>query len=659
MASPSSSSPPAAAASRVRFPEEHGIVLDRWLHGVCGSDDRMQFPAHRRAQYPSYAARCEQVSKTKTFLAGTFPYGSRSGLAEVSALQALFEQLGGRERAGLAEQQRLAGNAAQVRRVLSDKTMGASELLSPTAATANANGGSSGRLGASVGQQQQPQQGYTALDDSSTAAEEYTQRSTIAARYTAELAATTAAMRSRRAAMEDRHRALLEEKHQVDNEYKALETTEEIVVGRQEETARRMEEETEGLATERRQWAALKAGEPLPPDGLLPPPPLDRKEGAAPDEVGPSAPLCGSSTSDEARPVPADEDGEEEKEDTSLPGSPSPSPFPGQDNEPPPQQQHQQTLARTLELLEPSVASGEEERGRQGQLESLRAQLGSAGAALADLRRQLRNGEQVHAGRFKQSRQRLRDWQDMTAAARRTHGQLTGQMGVLATIVRDTADRVAAASAAASGAGYADQLYRLNSLLAERSGERLRSMMGDSATGSPTLNSNIANAAAAGGAAAFTAEVRPLGRPAPTPGRGGGTGDSSYAATPIRGGNSNGNGNGGGDFSTPQRQYISVSSAVGTPTAAAATGGGQQQLSAQQPGRHRSRYDLVRHLQRWEVALQTERALLLEAAGLTASERTTGENPPRPPPGGPLDARMAHLRQRVLKLQKMLLIKNT
>lgn len=283
------------------------------------------------------------------------------------------------------------------------------------------------------------------------------------------------------------------------------------------------------------------------------------------------------------------------------------------------------------------------ERERRGVLERLRAALSEAGAACNEARRQQRNEEQIHAGRFRQARQKLKDWQDLVTALRATEEQLKGQVRVVSTVIEDTAQRIAADS----GETYMDQLRKMNALLMERSSEKLNEYFGE---GAPVeqADANIA--------ATFTTEARPVSRPGPAP--------STQASSSLMGNTTS------DPYSTPVRSSLSTVGATGTTTRASsvastpsayggtpsATAGGARRPSAYGAPRHRSRYELVRHLQRWEAVLLEERRTLVSTAGLIPSDDVTSENAVAPEAGDSIEARMAHLRQRFLQLQKLLLV---
>lgn len=786
------------AGATVSFPEENGIVLDKWLIDVCGEED-LQFPSHRRALYPAYIDRLRRISNERLFIANTFDYPSRSGTREVLVLQKTLAALGAEEQALRREINQVQANVTDVRRVLDERTMGASSIVeeekAQAAKLAVMRAEEMAKAAAKQQQQQQQQrsspsspaqaaarqQGYVPLDTSlpiviptaprlsvstinnssaattlrvaetplpmpmpdasgdgvptanssvssrSTACAattpehnsfsaiaraarraDYEKKKALSLRYLVEVQRKAQVVSGQRAEVEERHRQLLQDKEQLAKEYEALQTTEALVVARHEEAAAHEHEEAALLADETATYAAaekafasiweeLEAGEdtaapadaaatvpaaetqkpeasPAPgvttasaaaasaslsgASGTEEPPPAghatachDEEAAAVPTLLDPS-PLdhrepnneLQSSTQDNANNnnvvstasaslTPAEHDksppeatlnthrppsnGSNSVASSSAPASQSPPPvervlqLSNDDNNEAEEESHVGTGDNTQSQKAAAVAAtkkgttASDKKARRAQLEELRHTLSELGAAMQACRRQLLNTSQTHMGRFRQSQQRLKDWQEMAALARATYHQLHGQVEVINTTLQDAAARLDADSAEST---YATQLAKLNDLLKTRSYETFEYYMGSGAAAATDMLYD-ANA---------EEELRALHRPSPSASTGG--------MTPLRNVGS-GNNNGSTMSSAASTRESSLASAYHTPGRGAsgqtgASPGGEVGVSGgtgcDAPHKHRSRYELVRHLQRWEAALLADRLAILKAANMAA-----------------------------------------
>ncbi|KPA75912.1 hypothetical protein ABB37_08082 [Leptomonas pyrrhocoris] len=762
-----SSSSAGPASTAVAFPEESAIVMDKWLMDVCGEED-LQFPSHRRAQYPAYIARLRRVANTKQFMANTFDYPARSGTREVLVLQKTLEALGGEEESLRQEISWVQENLTQLRRVLDERTMGASSIVeeekaqaaklaemkaeekkaAAAAAMAKQSSAPPPPMNASTqAQMAARQQGYAPLsastpavliapsrpanatttttsastvaasrvagtplpmhdaDDgasvgssavsSRSAAEsntfsavaraarraDYEKKKALSLRYMAEVQSKTQATAAQRKEVEERHAGLLREKDQLDKEYAALQTTEALVVARHEEAEAHAHEETAQLTAEAAAYAGAEAAfasvwdememeattaeAPTATTAATPaaegeeerssdPPPLpetavpgqgDEEEQAflavSPSDGGAAADAAATATAS-ASLAPAEHDESPPEVTLHTHGPPShgsqsvvsssASSAPPTPRSPPPVERvlltdgdnaeaaeeedtHVETTVQETRASASQPAQGSssttaaaaamptaraDNEARRVYLEELRHRLSELGAAAQACRRQLLNTSQTHMGRFRQSQQRLRDWQDMAAQARTTEEQLRGQVEVITTVLQDGAARLDMGSAEST---YAAQLARLNQLLKERLYETFQYYVGGGEEAAVAMMYD-ANA---------EEELRGLHRPSPsaaaggmTPLRGVGGASSSSAVSSV----------------TPTRES-SVSSAYHTPGGTHMTGASTSAVPPtsmnsgfDSPHKHRSRYELVRHLQRWEAALLADRLAILKAASM-------------------------------------------
>lgn len=737
-------SPPTAAP--LPFAEESGIVLDKWIYDVCGEEE-LQFPSHRRLQFPAYLERLRRVSKTRQFVANTFDYPSRSGTREVLVLQKTLEALASREQAVAAETAQVQESVRQVRHMLEERTMGASTIaeeekaraageaaaerekakqvaaaaaaapVPPSAAGAPPNMAAAQRQGyvslnanaapmvappvptaaaRSAAPTQNPtpppvpapeasdaegaaaaaSQGFSAAARAARRAD-YEKKRALAVRYTAEVASKTEAMARERGELAQRRDRLLADKVQLDKEYQALQTTEELVVARHTEAASRHTEETLHLGEEAAMYAAeldafdaavaeclelFNEDVPVPAEAAAvltaPAPALPSNEVSPPTSPAPQMPSLSPPTSPNAAPscgfsVPSSTSststldgaaahaGADAHADAAEAGDEAA----GMASAPPADDSAEgggtpvaAALAAPPVLTVPpvtavaravgfnsrssstagSVRTAPRQRQREA-LEVLRHRLSEIGARALTYRRHLVNEGQMHLGRFRQSQQRLKDWQDIAAQLHRTHHQLRGQVETLHSVLADTAARLERNGAAAAGS---TQLTRLNALLKERSYEALQYYMG---SGDNAAVDMLLDATA-------DEELRALQRPSPS------SALATGQATPVRGGAS------AASSVTPTRQS-SVASAyhghddrtppppgnghtssttngaagVGKGAASATTAAASMHIPSgiDSPHRHRSRYELVRHLQRWEAVLLAERLTILKAAHMT------------------------------------------
>lgn len=659
------------------------MVIDKWLYDVCG-DDEMQFPSHRRTQFMPYMQHARFVSKQKAFVAGTFPYPSRSGAREIAALHVLLEAIGNKEREFLQKTQRTDEEITRVKQVIEERTMGTSAL---TAATPPPGGPApSGNSHLALGD-----------DDSLAPPDErearLSQKRKFAERYVTELYRKAQETRERRALLDPRHAQLLRDREQMDEEFEVLKRTEEMVVGRHTKAQAACALEEQLCAEDRAEWEAMSTGMPFRPSVVViahskthvDPQPTDATPVLGASGVPATEVAVRDSVQEEAATITVGA-GRIASIDLGDGGAPPTAAAPrpgtledgvrdrGWDTSPPPLLDADHVV--NPDALDPLVASlpssladgaaavagGPWSHPDTGEnqplplsgtgtaatvssqraldddddsvrlLERLRSALADASKAAFDMKRQMRNEEQTHMGRFRRLRQRLEDLQNVVAARRVTEEQLRGQVRVISTVIKDTAARL---SEAPEG-GYMESFHRLNKLLAERTSEYWHG-------GSPTLPKEDLKA--------YTTEVRPVMRSGPTPVS---STNVSAANTPMRSTTSVRN----VDAGTPQRHTAILSNSSASLTPDAMGGGVETSKPAKaSPLRHRSRYELVRHLQRWEQALQLDRAALMSVAGCAASDRAAGTNIPRPGGDGSesFASQNMHLRQQFTQLKKLVL----
>lgn len=728
-----------SGAAIVPFSEENAVVLDKWLYDVCGVDD-LQFPSHRRAQFARYVERLPCVAKTKRFVANTFDYPSRSGTREVLVLQRMLEALALHTQAVTRETKQVQSNVLQVRRVLEERTMGASAIaeeekahaVSEAAAVVERRKGkgaaavsalSAGPATASSAAQapsyaSSPQgQGYVPLDSTAAAGDngaatparssattpkpqqagdevvsedgdasatqqpfsaaaraarraDYDKKKVLSLRYTSTIRAKAQDMSRQRAEMEQRHARLLVDKEQLDKEYEALQTTEQLVVARHQEAESRKNEETLLLSEEAAMYAAEEAAFDMAraecaamldeePAALCSTgEPADTAEGPPSTSPRPNVPSLSppshpSSASSHPLPAPSSSSHSLSGEDpVDAAAAAPPDTTPATVAAPNPEDNAGDS---------PGALSGQNPSGyssstaqpllQQQTLEVLRHRLSEIGARTVDYRRHLLNEGHMHLQRFLQSQQRLKDWQGMAAQLRRTHHQLRGQVDVIHTVLSDTASRLEKSGATPQQAGYGKQLARLNALLKERSYETLQYYVGSREDAEMNM---LLDASA-------DEELCKLQRPSPskalvcgdlTPPRAGSTSASnSTTPTPQSAAASSSHSSDkalppSGSCRTPVREAASN----GTAAAATPSSGTGIQSSVDSPHRHRSRYELVRHLQRWEAALLAERLAILKAAHMMPGPNSgTGANT-RQSDG--FSARHAYRELRALLLQQ-------
>ncbi|KAG5484952.1 hypothetical protein LSCM1_07028 [Leishmania martiniquensis] len=690
-----------ATTSVSPFTEENAIVVDKWLYDVCGEED-LQFPSHRRQQFASYMERLRRVVKMKQFVTGTFDYPSRSGTREVLVLQRMLEALASREQAVARETVQVQNNARQVHRVLDEMMIDASaaveeerpHIVSEAAAAALA--GAAGYVTApSVARGQShvssPQsQGYVSLDSDAKAGgaaaaatrpaaapkplhtsegavgergdtsattdsvssllqaadgADYAKRRALSFRYVSEMRSKTQDMSRQRAEVEQRHARLLADRKQLEKEYEALRTTEELVVARHQEAESHKNEETLRLGEEAAMYAAEEASfdsswaecfAVLGEESQAPCSTGEMQRSSEPPRLSNEAsPLTSSaqhmsslsppsyhSSAAQSLSAPSSSTrslcGEGPGDAAAAPRPDTISPKAAAQNEEDSASAPSSSLSGRARgggvsgsALEPRATPMQ-----RGALEVLRHRLSEIGARTKNHRRHLISEVQMHLVKFRQSQQRLKEWQDMVAQLGRTHHQLRGQVDVIHTVLSDTAARLEKDSLTAQRAGYGEQLLRLNALLKERSYEMLEYYMGNS---EDVAMNTLFDASA-------DEELRALQRPPPssvseggelTPARSPGPASACTSTTPMR-------------RSTeviayrPRDNTLSPSACSRTPVREAASNGStvaaapsssiRSRSSADTPHFHRSRYELVRHLQRWESALLAERLAILKAA---------------------------------------------
>ncbi|ESL11425.1 hypothetical protein TRSC58_00823 [Trypanosoma rangeli SC58] len=236
-----------------------------------------------------------------------------------------------------------------------------------------------------------------------------------------------------------------------------------------------------------------------------------------------------------------------------------------------------------------------------------RAALNSVALELAEVQAQLSNQDTAHAVRFRQARQRLKDWQDMVEHVRRAHDQLYARTRVIGTVVETNA----AGLAADSRLGYMEQLRKLNRLLFEKSAKLLGLQRGREKE-----ESGVVGGAGGGGVMRELFTPRQLAA-------------SSASITEAA-----------SSLSTPRhRSSVSTASLTGTSTEAfsplglAGTGSSNAHPQAREKRRrHRHTYALLTDLRRWETALVKESAVLYGICekGL-CSTSTAAPSPSRSP----------------------------
>ncbi|CAD2222920.1 hypothetical protein ADEAN_001047600 [Angomonas deanei] len=234
---------------------------------------------------------------------------------------------------------------------------------------------------------------------------------------------------------------------------------------------------------------------------------------------------------------------------------------------------------------------GEDESGDQQNNKALvaerRAQLIDIGHQVSDTKHAMLNEEQVHRGRVRQAKQKVSEWEDITAKLRTTHTQKRGQVKSIATILQHTADRLAKTS---NGSSLTEQLSRLNHLLYVRTTEYMAGTGNEK--GNNNNNTNEEN---------HLDGIRPL-QPSSILSR------RESEAIPS-------------GETTPSRYGANLSTSV-TPI----RGGSAEGIGGNSPGSpaHRSRYDIVTHLEKWERALREERQRLRQV--VKANHAVTGQS---------------------------------
>ncbi|GET86439.1 hypothetical protein, conserved [Leishmania tarentolae] len=624
------------------FSEENAIVLDKWLFDVCGVDD-LQFPSHRRAEFAGYVERLPRVAKMKRFVANTFDYPSRSGTREILVLQKMLEALALHTQAVVRETEQLQSNVLHVRHVLEERTMGASAVAEEEktrCANETAEEQKDNEAVAEDGDASASQQPSSVVAQA-TRGTEYEKKKALSLRYISTIQTKTQNMSRQRMEMERRHARLLADKEQLDKEYEALHTTEELVVARHQEAESRKNEEILLLSEENTMYAAEEAAfdtewamcaamsDEEPAAECSTGDPAGRGEGLPLTSPGPRVPSPVSSShpgSASSHPPSASVasghslDGEDSVDIAATAPPNTASPTVSAPNQRDDAGDHLGALSCQSPRDPPgSTASLSPAPALQRQtLGLLRHRFSEIGARITKYRRRLLSERHMHLQRFLQSQQRLKDWQGVTAGLRRTHHQLHGQVDVLRTVLSDTASRLEKGDASAQRTGYGEQLTRLNALLKDRSYETLQYYVGsrDDASMDTLLD------------ASADEKLRKLQRPSPTnvlrsedvtPTR-----DSSASAsdlvTPTRQSTAAVAFHSGGKALLPSassRTPVREAASNGTTAAATPSSGAIARSSVDLPNRHRSRYELVRHLQRWESALLAERLAILKAAHMT------------------------------------------
>ncbi|KAH9584043.1 hypothetical protein LSM04_003102 [Trypanosoma melophagium] len=212
-------------------------------------------------------------------------------------------------------------------------------------------------------------------------------------------------------------------------------------------------------------------------------------------------------------------------------------------------------------------------------LSELRLTLTNANSELTQAQTALGNADSSHAMRFRQSRQRLKDWQDMVEHMRRTYDQLSARTGVIGKVVETTAARLEEEN----GNSYLEQLRKLNRLLIEKTAQK--------------LGFNKEENTVDGGEAELRAFFLNQSQTTPSVSV---TDDTSITST------------------TPRRLSSlssTVTTTMGSSTNSALEAYTPTGIKFHAPGnkrrRHRRSYALLTYLQRWEKAITSETSLFL------------------------------------------------
>ncbi|KAF8299842.1 hypothetical protein TcYC6_0063010 [Trypanosoma cruzi] len=259
-----------------------------------------------------------------------------------------------------------------------------------------------------------------------------------------------------------------------------------------------------------------------------------------------------------------------------------------------------------------NAAKDEEEEGKKKEhvyaLAEARSLLNEASIKIAQTQAELGYQDGSHAVRFRQARQRLKDWQEMAEQIRRIHDQLQARTRVISMVVEANA----VALEAESGLGQLERLRKLNQLLLEKSAK----ILGLRPEGKEEGEKGIVSSA---------------------PGRGEGvlrdlfTSRQSVASSVSMT-------DAASSLSTPRRRSsvsqttptVAVTDISFSPVVGDAMSPNAHRSSLEKERRHRQAYALLTDLQRWEMALVKEAAALYgicEKGIGSASATNSSESP--------------------------------
>ncbi|KAF8287500.1 hypothetical protein TcBrA4_0020150 [Trypanosoma cruzi] len=221
-------------------------------------------------------------------------------------------------------------------------------------------------------------------------------------------------------------------------------------------------------------------------------------------------------------------------------------------------------------------------------LAEARSLLNEASIKIAQTQAELSYQDGSHAVRFRQARQRLKDWQDMAEQIRRIHDQLQARTRVISMVVEANA----VALEAESGLGHLERLRKLNQLLLEKSAK----ILGLQPEGKEEGGKGIFSSAPGWGEGV----LRDLF-----------TGHQSVASSVSMT-------DAASSLSTPRRRSsvsqttptVAVTEISFSPAVGDAMSPNAHRSPLENERRHRQAYALLTDLQRWEMALVKESAAL-------------------------------------------------
>ncbi|KAF5223808.1 hypothetical protein ECC02_002992 [Trypanosoma cruzi] len=259
-----------------------------------------------------------------------------------------------------------------------------------------------------------------------------------------------------------------------------------------------------------------------------------------------------------------------------------------------------------------NAAKDEEEEKKKKEhvyaLAEARSLLNEASIKIAQTQAELGYQDGSHAVRFRQARQRLKDWQEMAEQIRRIHDQLQARTRVISMVVEANA----VALEAESGLGQLERLRKLNQLLLEKSAK----ILGLRPEGKEEGGKGIVSSATGRGEGVlrdlFTSRQSVA---------------SSVSMTDAA-----------SSLSTPRRRSsvsqttptVAVTGISFSPVVGDAMSPNAHRSSLEKERRHRQAYALLTDLQRWEMALVKEAAALYgicEKGIGSASATNSSESP--------------------------------